>query len=1069
MNGRSIRFLRSLIPCLLFLAVISKPFSSDAAPSSRPGYGSIPYSGGVTFRVWAPNASSVTVALSPGFSTTANPLFSEGTNGVWSVDVSGAAAGQQYKYYLNGSLWKQDPRCRKEVSSTGNSIVYNTTNFNWAGDTFTSVPLNDAVVYELDIGSFNGTTFTSATNRLAFLKQLGISAVEVMPINEFPGNSSWGYNPSDLFGVETGYGGPDGFKAFVKTCHQLGLGVIVDVVHNHYGPSDLDLWQFDGSSSGGYGGIYFYQTAGLCCTPYGNTRPNYSTQQVRNFIQDTFSMWLDEYHVDGFRWDSPGYMMNSDAGFNTDAQTLIQQCSTMIHTGYVGKINIGEDQGWLSGTSGFDSTWANVFFDTVLPQLTNSSDSSRSMLAISSAVNLNHDGVGSGGWGNVLFMENHDKSGLLNAQYGANRLPVRISASSPTGYAARKRSTLGIALTLTAPGIPMILQGEEMLTTDLFNDSTAINWSLTNTYSGIVSLYRDLIRLRRNLDGVSSGLKGLNGTTLNRDESSTGKLIAYSRWDTGATGDDVVVVANFVNLARTNYTINFPKSGNWYTQFNSDSTNYGSDYGNIGSRLVVASGSSPTGQVTIAPYSVLILTQMPPPNPPAPVASFTGSPTNGAAPLTVTFSDTSTSVITNRFWDFGDSSTANTATNTVVHTYATGTYPVELIVAGPGGAGTNAKPNYIAVHTGSSTISVDVANLYDGFGTLMPVSGVAVLVADIGNNGFVDPQPEFPLSLGAIWGTDDRIVGIWDPSGCNCGDGSLSGQTVVTYTNGIAPGQKLQLYWFPSLTLASNTVGATYYGKYADTNSPPLDGSDAWQMPASDSSAYLIFWTTLVGGSNPESAGLATRFTAVSLSAGFTASPTNGVAPLAVAFTDTSTGTISNRFWDFGDGSTSNATATSLSHPYIAGIYTVTLVASGPAGVSTNIQSNAITVLTPFAAWQTQYFGCTNCPQAAADADPLGKGMSNTNQFLAGLNPTNSHSAFRILAVAREGGDLRVTWSTAGGHTNAVQAALNLGASYSDISSNVLITGSGDTTTNYLDLGGATNAASRFYRVRLVP
>jgi len=226
-----------------------------------------------------------------------------------------------------------------------------------------------------------------------------------------------------------------------------------------------------------------------------------------------------------------------------------------------------------------------------------------------------------------------------------------------------------------------------------------------------------------------------------------------------------------------------------------------------------------------------------------------------------------------------------------------------------------------------------------------------------GTNGFIDPQPGSPLSLGAAWGTEERIVGAWDLSGCNCGDGVLYDQTRVAYTNGIAPGQKLQLYWFPSLTLASNMVGTTYYGEYTDANSPPLDGSDAWQIPASDSSAHLIFWTALFGGSNPDAAGQATRFASVPLVASFIASPTYGTAPLAVTFTDTSTGTITNRFWDFGDTVTTNITTNSVTHYYDAGTFTVSLVITGPGGVSTNTQLNYIATSTPFQNWQIQYFG----------------------------------------------------------------------------------------------------------------
>src|SRR5579859_4830553 len=322
-NGPHARVAR-LSLWLLFLALAANPLSSFAQTySTRPGWGATPYSGGVTFRVWAPNASSVRVAGTfNSFSTTANPLVAEpGGTGIWSVDVAGAVDGNQYKYYINGTTYKQDPRARKQVSSTGNCYVYTTTNFNWAGDTFssTNIPLNDAVVYELHCGTFNGSpgTFYNATNKLAFLKQLGVSVVEVMPPAEFPGNSSWGYNPSDIFGIESTYGGPDAFKSFVKTAHQLGMAVLVDVIHNHYGPNDLDLWQFDGSyvSQGGtnYGGIYFYQQNGPCCTQWG-PRPNYGTQQVRNFIQDNFTMWLNECHVDGFRWDSPGSMIYYSGG-----------------------------------------------------------------------------------------------------------------------------------------------------------------------------------------------------------------------------------------------------------------------------------------------------------------------------------------------------------------------------------------------------------------------------------------------------------------------------------------------------------------------------------------------------------------------------------------------------------------------------------------------------------------------------------------------------------------------------------------------------------------------------------
>lgn len=585
------------------------------AQSARPGWGSIPYhtgnQTGVTFRVWAPNATSVTVpGQFNGWSTTANSLVREITNGAWSVDVAGALPGQEYKYLINGSIWKRDPRNRKCVTSSGgNSIIYDTTAFDWTGDNFTNPPLEDLFIYELHVGTFcdpnpTNTTpghFSDAITKLDYVKSLGISAIELLPIAEFPGTDSWGYNPAEPFAVENqGYGGVDQFKSFVKACHARGLAVLLDVVHNHYGPTDLDLWNYDGWTGGGnQGGIYFYQSNYLCCTPYGS-RPDYSRQPVRDYIQDNFRMWLEECHVDGFRWDTPGLMMNASGyGTITDAATLIQTITSMVHTSYVGKIDIAED---VTGM-GFDSTWALGFPSAVTTQLAQTSDSSRDMNALASQIN------GSGaGLTRVVFLESHDVVGDLN---NGVRLVTAIDSNNPASYWARKRSTLGATLTFTAPGVPMFFQGQEMLENQPFSSGRPVDWTKTNTYAGIVRLYGDLIRVRRNLDGVTPGLKGDQVSVFQVDNSN--KLLAWRRWRSAAPTQDAVVIANFANAVRSNYSLTFPRSGNWYVYFNSDSTEYGADYGNAGPTVVNAAGSPPTAGVTIGPYSALILSQVPPP------------------------------------------------------------------------------------------------------------------------------------------------------------------------------------------------------------------------------------------------------------------------------------------------------------------------------------------------------------------------------------------------------------------------------------------------------------------------
>jgi PKD repeat protein len=237
--------------------------------------------------------------------------------------------------------------------------------------------------------------------------------------------------------------------------------------------------------------------------------------------------------------------------------------------------------------------------------------------------------------------------------------------------------------------------------------------------------------------------------------------------------------------------------------------------------------------------------------------------------------------------------------------------------------------------------------------------------------------------------------------------------------------------------------------------------------------------------------GQATNLTAETPSASFTASPTYGLASLNVAFTDTSTGLPTSWAWAFGDGGTS--TAQNPNYTYTAlGTYAVTLIASNTGGSSTNTQANYINVLTAFQAWQWQYFGSSNnsslSAQAAPDADPYGKGMSNTNQFLAGFNPTNRAAYLHVIRIANANiTDINViylgangdsTWSPGiASRTNVLE--FTAGTDSGDYSNNfvsadvtnILSGGSGTgIVTNMVDAGGATNTPSRYYRVRvLVP
>ena len=199
--------------------------------------------------------------------------------------------------------------------------------------------------------------------------------------------------------------------------------------------------------------------------------------------------------------------------------------------------------------------------------------------------------------------------------------------------------------------------------------------------------------------------------------------------------------------------------------------------------------------------------------------------------------------------------------------------------------------------------------------------------------------------------------------------------------------------------------------------------------------------------------------------ASFSGLPGYGVEPLDVTFTDASTGNITNRFWDFGDGDTTNITATNIVHNYDVGVYSVTLVVSGPGGSSTNIQPNYIQVVTEFQDWQIENFGSTNSPDAAADADPDGDGMNNYSEFLVGTDPNDNGSDFRITSIAQQGDDIRIAWTMGPRRTNVLQRAASLLGGFSDLVS--IVTQGFE--TNYLDAGAATNLNTSYYRVRLGP
>jgi 1,4-alpha-glucan branching enzyme len=603
----------------------SGPLPGDSASSPVPGMGAIPFDGGVSFRVWAPHAGAVfVVGEFNQWKPDRHPLAHEG-NGYWSAVVDGARSGQQYKFrLLNGDreLYRIDPYAREVTHSVGNGIIFNPV-FEWEGDDFRTPSWNEMTIYELHVGTFHRKpgqavgSFDSACEKLSWLQQLGINTILVMPPMEFAGDFSWGYNTAHPFAIEQVYGGPQAFRRFVKAAHQHGIAVLVDVVYNHFGPGDLDLWQFDGWSENGKGGSYFYQDW-RSHTPWGDTRPDYGRPEVRQYIRDNALMWLEAYHCDGLRFDATAYIRNvagsDDPGQDiAEGWELLRWINSEIKARQPWKISIAEDlrsnpvvtAPLAEGGLGFDAQWDAVFVHPVREAIITYDDAHRDVQAVADAILHKYNG---NAFARVIYTESHDE--VAN---GKQRVPSEIWSDNPESWWAKKRSTLGAAIVFTAPGIPMIFQGQEFLHTGWFDDSRGLDWERLERFSGICELYKRLFRLRRNWHNETAGLRGQHVHLLHLERER--KVVAFVRTDKGGPGDATVVVLNFTAQPLRDYWIDFPAAGLWRVRFNSDWNGFDAEFGNTFTADTEAlppkgKGALPRGSLNaVGPYTALILSQ----------------------------------------------------------------------------------------------------------------------------------------------------------------------------------------------------------------------------------------------------------------------------------------------------------------------------------------------------------------------------------------------------------------------------------------------------------------------------
>ncbi|WP_369392373.1 alpha-amylase family glycosyl hydrolase [Streptomyces sp. CG1] len=588
--------------------------------------GATALSHGTAFRVWAPNAEAVGVAGSFDGWAVVHPMTAE-KGGYWSIQLAVARPGDEYKYLVTpaqgAAKWKIDPYARRLTSSVGNAVIDTTefSHFDWGADPWHCPTWDELVIYELHVGTFSRGAgrapgrLCNVVERLDELAELGVTAIELMPVTEYAGESSWGYNPVSAFAVSADYGSPSELKALVRAAHAHGLAVLGDVVCNHLGPDDLDegLRRFDGWYENDGDGIYFYNDERR--ESGWGPRPDYGRAEVRRYLRDSALSWLEEYRMDGLRWDATARIRNVDGDDAPvelpDGWALMRWVNDEINARQPWKISIAEDlqddPAITTATpagAGFDSQWDAGFAHVLRSALTATQDCERSMAQVRAVVEHR---LGGNALARVVYTESHD-----TAAQAHGRLSDAIWPGNAHSWYAKKRTTLGAATLLTAPGIPMLFQGQEFLEDRTFDDRTPLDWGKRGRHRGIVQLYTDLIALRRNRDHTTAGLRGDQVDVYHCNDAD--KVIAFHRYGQGGPRDSTIVVLNFGNRRYDCYRIGLPRAGGWRVRFNSDWAGYDPEFDNSPSLDTHADGIAQDGQpcsgaVGVGPYSAVTLSQ----------------------------------------------------------------------------------------------------------------------------------------------------------------------------------------------------------------------------------------------------------------------------------------------------------------------------------------------------------------------------------------------------------------------------------------------------------------------------
>jgi maltooligosyltrehalose trehalohydrolase len=607
--------------------------------------GAIPTSGEqTTFRVWAPNAERVDLHLVGACDRLIQ--MSKRPRGYFDLSVEDAPPASRYWYRLDGEHDLPDPASRSQPEGVhGPSEVIDPSALQWSSEFWRVPDIADFVIYELHIGTFTPAgTFESAIRELDRLSHLGITAIELMPITEFPGSRNWGYDGSYPFAAESSYGGPTGLARLVDACHQRGLAVILDVVYNHFGP--------DGSYAGEYG----YYFTDRYRTPWGNAI-NFDgpgSDEVRRFFLESALYWLRDLRVDAFRVDA------AHAIYDQSAFPFVRQLVETIHrtarmlrrqTYLIAESDLNDPrviQPAVLGGWGFDAQWSDDLHHALHVVLTGEHggiyrDFGR-MIDIKRGYQC---GFAYTGQYSVARQRSH---GAYPAQINPSQLVVCSQNHDQVGNRAfgdrlteqldLEQLKLAAASILLSPFLPLLFMGEEYGETAPFQyftshsdqklieavrrgraaDFSAFGWSddvpdpqavetfehsklrraNRNTERGrtLEAFYRELIRLRREVPALRNPSFGSQDVELSGRED---RLVAIQR---GSRQNIVLILLNFddkVAVFRLPYA-----SGRWNVVLDSSAVTWNGPRSSISPDKRFESGET----IEISAHSALVLDRL---------------------------------------------------------------------------------------------------------------------------------------------------------------------------------------------------------------------------------------------------------------------------------------------------------------------------------------------------------------------------------------------------------------------------------------------------------------------------